>query len=167
MNARLLETGWTLIDAPADVVWSTLTDFPSHQAWDSYVVTWEGEVKVGSRMRLVAMADRRRVFTPVVTEAIPARLLRYEHRVLGGVLLRAEHEMLIEPGDGDARCRFMQRERFTGLVVPFAWKAISTSAGPGFERMNRDLKAEAERRALSGGGGGESPPRLPATAPSE
>ncbi len=146
MNARLLETGWTLIEAPADAVWGTLTDFASHGAWDSYVVTWEGEARVGSRMRLVAMADKRRVFTPVVTEVLPGRRLRYEHRVLGGVILQAEHEMLIEPEESGARCRFMQREHFSGLVVPFAWKAIQASAGPGFERMNRDLKTEAERR---------------------
>jgi hypothetical protein len=144
--ARILETSWIVIEAPADVVWSTLTDFASHQAWDSYVVAWEGEAKVGSRMKLAAMADRRREFTPVVTEAVPARCLRYEHRVLGGMILRAEHAMIIEPGDSASRCRFSQRERFTGLAVPFAWGAISSSAGPGFERMNRDLKAEAERR---------------------
>jgi hypothetical protein len=54
--------------------------------------------------------------------------------------------MLIEPEDGAARCHFSQRERFTGLVVPLAWESIRTSAGPGFERMNRDLKAEAEKR---------------------
>ncbi|WP_414641318.1 SRPBCC family protein [Archangium sp.] len=76
MSARLLETRWILIDAPADVVWSTLTDFASHRTWDSYVVTWEGEAKVGGRMKLVAMADRRREFTPVVTEVVPARRLR-------------------------------------------------------------------------------------------
>jgi hypothetical protein len=144
--ARLLETERLLIEAPAEVVWSTLTDFASHRTWDSYVVTWEGEAKVGSRMRLVAMADRRREFVPLVTEVVPARCLRYEHRVLGGLILRAEHEMLIEPEDGAARCRFFQRERFTGLAVPFAWEAIRSSAGPGFERMNRDLKAEAEKR---------------------
>ncbi|HEX8697706.1 MAG TPA: SRPBCC domain-containing protein [Myxococcaceae bacterium] len=144
--ARLLETERLLIEAPAEIVWSTLTDFASHQTWDSYVVTWEGEAKVGSRMRLVAMADRRREFVPIVTEVVPARLLRYEHRVLGGFILRAEHEMIIEPVDGASRCRFFQRERFTGLVVPMAWKAIQSSAGPGFERMNRDLKTEAEKR---------------------
>ena len=144
--ARVLETPWLLIEAPAAIVWSTLTDFASHRTWDSYVVTWEGEARVGSRMKLVAMADKRREFTPVVTEVVPARRLRYEHRVLGGVILQAEHEMLIEPEESAPRCRFMQRERFTGLVVPFAWKSIQASAGPGFERMNRDLKAEAERR---------------------
>jgi hypothetical protein len=144
--ARLLETERLLIEAPAEVVWSTLTDFASHGTWDSYVVTWEGEAKVGHRMRLVAMADRRREFTPIVTEVVPARCLRYEHRVLGGLILRAEHEMIIEPEQGMARCHFLQRERFTGLALPFAWEAIRSSAGPGFERMNRDLKTEAEKR---------------------
>jgi hypothetical protein len=144
--ARLLETERLLIEAPAEVVWSTLTDFASHRTWDSYVVDWEGEAKVGSRMRLVAMADRRREFVPTVSEVVPARCLRYEHRVLGGLMLRAEHEMRIEPEEGGARCHFFQRERFTGLVVPLAWESIRSSAGPGFERMNRDLKAEAERR---------------------
>lgn len=148
--ARILETDWIVIEAPADVVWRVLTDFPSHRDWDSYVVTWEGEAKVGSRMRLVAMADRRREFTPVVTEVIPARRLRYEHRVLGGVVLQADHEMIIEPEEGLPRCRFAQRERFTGVAIPFAWKAITSSAGPGFERMNRDLKKEAEKRFRAG-----------------
>ncbi len=146
MLTRLLETDWLLIDAPAEVVWSTLTDFASHRLWDSYVVTWEGEAKVGSRMKLVAMADKRREFTPVVTEVVPARRRRYEHRMLGGVALRADHEMLIEPDADGPRCRFRQREHFSGLALPFAWKAIRSAAGPGFERMNRDLKAEAEKR---------------------
>jgi hypothetical protein len=81
--ARLLETERLLIEAPAEVVWSTLTDFASHRTCDSYVVAWEGEAKVGSRMRLVAMADRRREFVPTVTEVIPARCLRYEQRAPG------------------------------------------------------------------------------------
>src|SRR5688572_20181516 len=66
--ARILETSHITIEASAEIVWTTLTDFASHARWDSYVVAWEGEAKVGARMRLVAMADERREFDPIVTE---------------------------------------------------------------------------------------------------
>lgn len=143
--AKVLETPTVLIEAPAEVVWATLIDFDSHQHWNSYVVHWSGEARVGCAMRLVAAADKRREFHPTVVEVVFARRLRYVHRVLGGIILSADHEMCLEP-ESPSRCRFLQRERSSGLVLPFAWKAISGSAGPGFGRMNLDLKREAERR---------------------
>src|SRR5688572_23083403 len=110
---RTLETPLLEISAPAEVVWSTLLDFPSHARWDSYVVEWTGEARVGARMKLVAKADKRRVFTPVVTDVSPPNRLRYKHAVLGGLLLAADHEIMIEPLTS-TRSAVHQREVFSG-----------------------------------------------------
>jgi hypothetical protein len=45
---------------------------------------------------------------------------------------------------GAGRVRFVQEERFSGLLVPLLAKGLDTHTLPGFEAMNRALKARAE-----------------------
>ena len=64
---------------------------------------------------------------------------------LGGVpkLFDGEHSFAIEPL-GPNRVRFVQSEKFGGILVPFLRKMLETSTRAGFEAMNRALKDRAE-----------------------
>jgi hypothetical protein len=42
--------------------------------------------------------------------------------------------------------RFVQRERFTGLLVPFLAHMLDDKTRRGFEEMNRWLKQRAEKQ---------------------
>lgn len=54
-----------------------------------------------------------------------------------------EHRFEIEPLD-DGQVRFVQAERFSGLLVPLLWGMIGGKTRAGFEAMNAALQARAE-----------------------
>jgi hypothetical protein len=58
-------------------------------------------------------------------------------------LFDGEHVFQIEPL-GPERVRFVQAERFTGLLAPLMMRFIEPGTSQGFEAMNRALKARAE-----------------------
>ena len=60
-----------------------------------------------------------------------------------------EHRFRIEPL-GQDRVRFVQEERFTGLLAPIILRFVERGTTQGFEAMNQALKARAEQPLLSG-----------------
>ena len=85
-----------------------------------------------------ASAGERRVLA-----AEPNRELRWVGRLLVPGLFDGEHLFLIEPVEA-TRVRFVQRERFGGILVPFTRKMLAATR-TGFEHMNLALKSRAER----------------------
>ena len=85
-------------------------------------------------------------FRPKVLKAEPNRELRWlGHLVVPG-LFDGEHIFVIEPLGPD-RVRFIQREIFTGLLVPLFARGLDADTQRGFEEMNKALKVRAEQAA--------------------
>ncbi len=84
------------------------------------------------------------VYPPEVVKAEPNRELRWLGHLLVPGLFDGEHIFAIEPL-GANPVRFVQRETFTGLLVPLFARRLHTETLRGFEEMNRALKIEAER----------------------
>ena len=81
---------------------------------------------------------------PTVLAAAPSQELRWVgHNGVPG-LFDGEHRFRIEPLAAD-RVRFVQEERFTGLLAPLVLRFIERSTRQGFEAMNLALKARAEQ----------------------
>jgi hypothetical protein len=70
--------------------------------------------------------------------------LRWLGRLIMPGPFDGEHILAIEPLETN-RVRFVQREIFTGLLVPLFAHRLDTDTRRGFEEMNRALKARAER----------------------
>jgi hypothetical protein len=105
---------------------------------------------------------------PTVLAVDAARELRWLGHFLVRGLLDGEHHLAIEPL-GASRVRFVQEERFSGLLVPLLAKSLDTHTLPGFEAMNRALKARAEAAVPApapeaGGGMVPGGPAAPAAA---
>jgi hypothetical protein len=81
-------------------------------------------------------------FKPSVLEVEPERVLRWLGRVLIPGILDGEHELRLEPA-GDTQVRFLQVERFSGVLVPLFGKTLEQTRR-GFDAMNEALKARAE-----------------------
>jgi len=133
------------IEAPAERVWQVLTDFASFPRWNPFIPQATGEPKVGARLevRIQPPGSRSMIFRPTVVRAEPNGELRWLGRVWIPGLFDGEHSFLLEPL-GPARTRFVQRESFTGLLVPLLFQWMGNSIRQGFEAMNRGLKARAE-----------------------
>ena len=75
-------------------------------------------------------------------ETEPGKEIRWVGRVLVPGLFDGEHYFKIEPLE-DGKVRFIQGEKFTGVLVPFM-SGLIDSAKIGFEEMNVALKERAE-----------------------
>lgn len=78
------------------------------------------------------------------------RELRWLGRLLVPGLFDGEHSLLVEPLDRN-RSRFVQSERFSGLLVGLLGGVLGKTEA-GFEQMNRALKERAEQVDQDGGG---------------
>src|SRR5215216_3948047 len=134
------------IQATPGRVWDVLTDFPAYAAWNPFIPRISGPGTVGSRLdvQLQPPGGRGMRLRPAVLVASPSHELRWiGHTGVPG-LFDGEHRFRIEPLGAD-RVRFVQEERFAGLLAPLVLRFIERGTRQGFEAMNRALKARAEQ----------------------
>lgn len=132
------------IEATPDRVWEILTDFAAYPEWNPFIQTIEGDAAPGSNLevRIEPPGGRAMNFKPTVLEVAPRQELRWLGRVLVPGLFDGEHSLRIEPID-NSRVRFIQAERFTGILVPLFGKGLEKTQH-GFTAMNEALKRRAE-----------------------
>jgi hypothetical protein len=132
------------IAAPPERVWEVLTDFESYPSWNPFIQSIAGRPAEGEKLeaRIAPPGGRAMRFRPTVLKAEPPRELRWlGHFVFGGIF-DGEHIFQIEPS-GDGGSRFVQRERFGGVLVPL-FGAMLGKTEQGFVAMNEALKQRAE-----------------------
>ena len=133
------------INASAERVWQLLTDFDSYPQWNPFIRSAEGKPEPNSKLNIFVQPSGARgmKFNPTVLKTEPQRELRW----LGSLLIRGlfdgEHIFIIEPL-AENRVRFVQHEKFSGLLVPLFWRSLDTDTRRGFNEMNVALKERAE-----------------------
>ncbi len=134
------------IQASAERVWQLLTDFASFPQWNPFIRRASGIIRPGERLEVYIQSPGARgmTFRPTVLTAEPNRELRWLGHFLIPGLFDGEHIFTIEPL-GTQRVRFVQREIFTGWLVPFFARILGTDTRRGFEKMNQALKIRAEQ----------------------
>lgn len=136
-----------LIHAPAEEVWNILTDFSRYPEWNPFVQRIEGSPYEGEKLEVVIAPPgvKPMRFRPKVVRADPSRELCWLGHLLVPGLFDGEHHLeLIAQGE-KSTC-FVQREYFSGLLVPLFWKRLDENTREGFVAMNEALKARAEAR---------------------
>jgi hypothetical protein len=133
------------IEASAERVWEILTDFDAFPTWNPFIRSLRGTLEPGGRLEAVLQPgdSRPMTFRPTLLVADEARELRWLGRVLAPGLFDGEHRFAIEP-IGEGRVRFVQSERFGGLLLPLMRGSLERDAMRGFEEMNAALKVRAE-----------------------
>jgi hypothetical protein len=134
------------IAATPERVWLTLIDFSSYPSWNPFVTEASGDLRLGGRLRvrIAPPGGRAMVFKPAVITFDEHRELRWRGRLVLASLFQGEHYFRIEPID-EGTTRLYHGEQFSGLLVPLLWSQLQREAKPGFELMNRALKARVER----------------------
>jgi hypothetical protein len=133
------------IDAPAERVWDTLTNIADYSIWNRFIPHLAGILAPGERLevRIEPPGGAAMTFRPTVLAVEPARRLRWVGHLLTPGLFDGEHQFEIHPL-GPGRVRFVQQERFTGVLVPLFARNLDAHTLPGFTAMNAALKARAE-----------------------
>jgi hypothetical protein len=136
------------IGARPERVWEVLMGFESFGEWNPFIVSIEGDRSVGSRLRvrLRPPGGRTTTFRPTVTANEPARAFGWLGRVGVRGVFDGAHRFELEALPGD-RTRFVQSERFRGVLVPLLRRSLRAGTLAGFEAMNRALEERAEAAA--------------------
>jgi hypothetical protein len=136
------------INASAQTVWNILTDFNKYPEWNPFIRSFQGDVSEGSQFTVVLQPpdSNPMTFKPTCLKLVKDKEFRWLGRLWMPGLFDGEHIFeLID--NGNHRIRFVQREKFKGLLVPLLWKQLDTGTRKGFELMNQKLKERAEGHA--------------------
>jgi hypothetical protein len=141
----------TDVDAPVEAVWAVLSDLASYGEWNPQLTSVRGELREGARVRIrVAQSSgRERSMTATVAAVDPGRRLEWVGTVVGSWLFEGRHAVELEALD-DGRTRVTNRERLSGLLVPFV---VPDDVERDYEAANRALAARAERLLAEGRAG--------------
>ncbi len=112
---------------------------------EPFIRSATGEPREGAHLEVYLQPSGARgmTFRPRVLKAEQNRELRWLGHFLIPGLFDGEHIFTIEPLES-GRVRFVQREIFTGLLVPLFMRWLEKDTRRGFEEMNRALKERAE-----------------------
>ena len=127
-----------VINSSPQAIWEVLTRASDYPKWNSTVVSIEGNIQEGEKIRLKSTLDPTRTFKLKVKEVVPNQKL-----VWGDALGRRIY--LLEKVN-DQKTRFSMNEKIGGLMFPLFAKKIP-SFDESFEAFSRDLKKEAESKS--------------------
>ena len=137
----------TEIEAPAEAVWSVLTDLAQFKHWNPFIRDARGPTDVGGTVHVQvrpSLGIPLRFHAKVLSRE-PNRELHWRGHVLAPWFASGEHWFTIEP-IGERRVRFVQREQFSGVLPWIARRLLAREARRGFAAMNDALEARVYDR---------------------
>ena len=135
-----------MINSSAKRVWEIITDFDDFPHWNPFIRRATGEIRTEAKLEVFIQPSGTKgmTFRPRLLKVDPYHELRWLGRLYLPWLFDGEHALIIEPSSENS-IKFIQREKFTGLLVPFT-RSLLRDTQRGFEEMNRELKQRAEQR---------------------
>ncbi len=130
----------SLIDARPEAIWVILTDAPAYSSWDSGVISLEGTVALGEKLKVTSEVDPKRSYPVKISEFEPGRRMTWKGGIPLGLMTGVRTFTLAPEG---AATRFTLREAFTGPMLPLVWRAMPDMQ-PSFDKFAAGLKARAE-----------------------
>jgi hypothetical protein len=133
------------IDASAESVWKTLTDFASYPEWNPMIIRASGELRPGARLkiRFEPEGSRGHTFRPKLMIVDPNRELRWLGWPRLPGFFDTEHYWIIDERPG-GKTHLLHGTVIYGLLAPLGGKAMERQSRGPFEMMNRAHKERAE-----------------------
>ena len=133
-----------IINAPAEKVWNILTDFEKFPEWNAFILSIEGEQKVGAQLTVgLKNGNSTSVFKPKVVVYEKNKAFEWKGRLPVG-MFNGHHQFKIEKLS-DTQVKFVHKEDFSGWLSGLIMKMIGEQTRHGFEAMNEALKNRAEQ----------------------
>ncbi len=129
------------IDASPERIWALLEDTSGYAAWNPAVVSLEGRIATGEKIKLVASVNPKRTFTLTVSELEPGRRMVWSEE-MGLGLFRGVRSIELRPL-GEAQTEFTMQEIYSGPLAKLITKAIP-DLNESFAQFADGLKAAAE-----------------------
>lgn len=133
------------IAAEPEVLWSLLTDAQGYPAWNSTVISIDGEIVAGQEIELKAKVDPERTFELTVSTFDENRTLVWED---GGGAFKGVRTFTLTPR-GDGTTEFRMAEVFTGSMMGMIEGKLPDFR-PSFDAFAADLARAAQERGSAG-----------------
>jgi hypothetical protein len=134
------------IAAPPERVWAILTDLPAFPSWNPFIRSIAGRLIKGDRIDVLISPPGQKAmrFRPVLLAVISSSELRWRGSLGFRGLFDGEHSFQLRSLSAN-RTQLLQRERFSGLLVPLIMRGeMLIATRRGFTAMNEALKSKAE-----------------------
>ncbi|MFI5718153.1 SRPBCC family protein [Nocardia sp. NPDC051750] len=135
------------VDAPAEVVWSVLTDFDRYGDWNPFISRCRAELTVGAPidMRVQQLAPRPIPMREWIHSVTPGREFGYSMKPIPFGALRSNRRHTLTPLTGD-RTRYESHFELAGWLAPLVGLLFGRGFRRGFPGMTTAVEREAERR---------------------
>lgn len=132
------------IHAPADVIWTTLTQGSAWPEWDPSCERIEGSIAANAKLKVYSKLAPGRAFNITVTEFIPNQTMVWVSGLPLG-LFKGTRTFTLKPA-ADGAHTFTVCEVFTGLLLPVFGRTVPDMSAT-FAEFAQGLKGRAERDA--------------------
>ena len=134
------------INASPKIVWEIISDFENYGTWNHFIQEISGIPKEGSQIKVFIKPPNSKgiKFKPKILKYEPENEIRWLGKLWIPKLFDGEHSLKINKIDKN-RVSFVQKERFSGLLVPLLANMLKDTKS-GFEIMNNELKKESEKK---------------------
>ena len=129
------------IAAPPHTVWALLTDGPSWNEWNPTIVSFDGTIALGHKVKLVSTVNPKRAFTLKVDEMEAPKRMVWSDGMPLGLFKGVRTYTLAMSGDGGTE--FTMEESYSGLLSGLISKSIPDMT-ESFGQFADGLKAAAE-----------------------
>lgn len=145
--SHVIESITVEIDAPAQVVWDVMVDYPRYPEWNPYTVAVDTTFEIGDPIDLTLPNPDGSPGTFVNREYLrvidPPHHLRYDTAdEIEGIF--AYRDQWIEP-QGPDRCTYRTTDTFSGEHAAIVLEVTGDWIRQGFDAVARALKARAEQ----------------------
>lgn len=124
-----------VINTSSEKIWQILTNFSGYKNWNSTIVSIEGDVRVGGRIKLVSTLDPKRTF------ALRVKVCDPTSKLVWGDMMGSRTYLLQKDEQGTL---FTMAEKIGGPLFPL-FASMIPSFDESFDAFAQDLKTEAER----------------------
>lgn len=129
------------IEADPDTIWALLADTAKWKAWNPTIISIDGTIAEGQKVKLVSTVNPNRAFRLNVTKVdSPREMVWSDGMPLG--LFKGERTYRLTP-QSDGSTEFSMEEVYTGMMAPLITKSIPDMT-ESFAEFADGLKAAAE-----------------------
>lgn len=135
------------INAPIETVWECFMDFSQYSQWNPFIRSLNGEPIVGGRLEVVIQPEGQKAMAmkPVLLQNDQNKEFRWKGSLGIPGLFDGEHYFTVEKLGADTT-RFIQGEKFSGILVRPIMAMVGNATLAGFKAMNQALKQRAEAK---------------------
>ena len=131
------------ISATPERIWGLLIDAGGYPAWNPSVISLDGRIAPGEKIKLVSSVNPKRAFSLTVSDVEPERQMVWSSGMPLG-LFRGVRTLSLRPLDG-GQTDFAMEEVYSGPLAPLITKSIPDLTAS-FGQFADGLKSAAEGR---------------------